>query len=90
MVQWLRLQAFTAGGTVGSIPGWGTRVPHAMYVAWWKKFFQQQGEDYIQKLQCMWYNVEFVRGEKYKVWIYYGYGFNYGSIMVQLRYKHRD
>ena len=27
-VQWLRLRASTAGG-VGSIPGWGTRIPHA-------------------------------------------------------------
>ena len=27
-VQWLRLPAFTAGGA-GSIPGWGTKVPHA-------------------------------------------------------------
>ena len=28
MVQWLRLHASTAGGT-GSIPGWGTKIPHA-------------------------------------------------------------
>ena len=27
-VQWLRLQASTAGG-VGSIPDWGTKIPHA-------------------------------------------------------------
>ena len=27
MVQWLRLQAFTAGG-VGSIPGQGTKIAH--------------------------------------------------------------
>ena len=28
MVQWLRLGASTAGGA-GSIPGWGTKIPHA-------------------------------------------------------------
>ena len=28
VVQWLRLQAFTAGG-VSSIPGWGTKILHA-------------------------------------------------------------
>ena len=28
-VQWLRLCASTAGG-VGSIPGWGTKIPHAV------------------------------------------------------------
>ena len=27
-VQWLRLQASTAGGT-GLIPGWGTKIPYA-------------------------------------------------------------
>ena len=30
MVQWLRLCAFTAGGTV-SIPGQGTKVPQAVW-----------------------------------------------------------
>ena len=29
VVQWLRLWASTAGG-MGSIPGWGTKVPHAV------------------------------------------------------------
>ena len=29
VVQWLRLHTSTAGG-VGSIPGWGTKIPHAM------------------------------------------------------------
>ena len=29
MVQWLRLRASNAGGT-GSIPGWGTNIPHAV------------------------------------------------------------
>ena len=28
VVQWLRLRALNAGGT-GSIPGWGTKIPHA-------------------------------------------------------------
>ena len=27
-VQWLRFGASTAGG-MGSIPGWGTKIPHA-------------------------------------------------------------
>ena len=29
MVQWLRLCSASAGGA-GSIPGWGTRIPHAL------------------------------------------------------------
>ena len=29
VVQWLRLHASNAGG-MGSIPGWGTKIPHAM------------------------------------------------------------
>ena len=29
VVQWLRLHASTAGG-MGSIPGWGTKIPQAM------------------------------------------------------------
>ena len=33
-VQWLRLGASNAGG-MGSIPGWGTKIPHA--VSWPKK-----------------------------------------------------
>ena len=28
-VQWLRLHASTVGGT-GSIPGWGTKIPHTI------------------------------------------------------------
>ena len=31
VVQWLRLQASTSGG-MGSIPGWGTKIPHACLV----------------------------------------------------------
>ena len=30
VVQWLRLRASTAGGT-GLIPGWGTKIPHAVW-----------------------------------------------------------
>ena len=30
LVQWLRLHAFTAGGT-GSIPGQGTKIPYATW-----------------------------------------------------------
>ena len=29
VVQWLGLHASTAGGQ-GSIPGWGTKIPHAL------------------------------------------------------------
>ena len=29
LVQWLRLGISNAGGT-GSIPGWGTKIPHTM------------------------------------------------------------
>ena len=45
MIQWLRLYSSTAWGT-GSIPGWGTKIPHAMchgkkkkktIKLWWKK-----------------------------------------------------
>ena len=35
-VQWLGLGAFTAQG-LGSIPGWGTKIPEATHVAWPKK-----------------------------------------------------
>ena len=29
VIQWVRLYASTAGG-MGLIPGWGTKIPHAM------------------------------------------------------------
>ena len=32
VVQWLRPQTSTAGG-MGLIPGWGTKIPHAMQCA---------------------------------------------------------
>ena len=35
-VQWLRLHAPTAGG-VGSIPGWGTKILHALWCGKKKK-----------------------------------------------------
>ena len=35
-VHWLRLHASTAGG-MGSIPGWGTKIPHATRKTWPKK-----------------------------------------------------
>ena len=38
-VQWLRLHASTAGG-VGLIPGWGTKIPHAM----WRKKKKKKSE----------------------------------------------
>ena len=31
VVQWLRRHILNAGGT-GSIPGWGTKVPHASQI----------------------------------------------------------
>ena len=38
VVQWLRLHASNAGGT-GSIPGWGTKIPHALWSGQKKIFF---------------------------------------------------
>ena len=42
VVQWLRLRAATAGGA-GVIPGWGTKIPHAVW--------HGQGKRAILKLQ---------------------------------------
>ena len=36
VVQWLRFHAFIAGGT-SSIPGWGTKIPHAAWCGQKKK-----------------------------------------------------
>ena len=36
MVQWLGLYAFTAKG-LGSIPGWGTKIPQAVWCGQKKK-----------------------------------------------------
>ena len=42
MVQWLGLGAFTAVG-LGSIPGWGTKIPQAMWCSQTKtKTYNQQ------------------------------------------------
>ena len=38
VIQWFRLHASNAGG-VGSIPGWGTNIPHA--VEHGQKFFNK-------------------------------------------------
>lgn len=35
-VQWLSLQTSNAGG-IGSIPGWGTKVPSTCHVVWQNK-----------------------------------------------------
>ena len=40
-IQWLRLRASTEGGT-GLIPGWGTKIPHAMRAVWPKQTNKQQ------------------------------------------------
>ena len=45
VVQWLRLRASNAGGA-GSIPGWGTTVPHAVRLGPPKKIFK--------KMQYIW------------------------------------
>ena len=36
VVQWWRLHTSTAGG-IGSVPGWGTKIPHAMQPSQKKK-----------------------------------------------------
>ena len=41
--QWLRLHAFSAGG-VGSIPGRGTKIPHAVWPKKKKKISQMYVE----------------------------------------------
>ena len=40
VVQWLRLHASTTGG-MGLIPGWGTKIPHAMQCGKKKKVQQE-------------------------------------------------
>ena len=42
MVQWLKLQAPTAGGT-GLVPGRGTKIPHAARRAWLKRKKKSSG-----------------------------------------------
>ena len=45
MVQWLRLHVSTAVG-IGSIPGWGTKIPHAIWPKKRKeKRVEAQGEE---------------------------------------------
>ena len=46
-IQWLRLCASNAGG-MGSIPGWGTKVPHAVQPA--KKLNKTEQNIYERKL----------------------------------------
>ena len=36
MTQWLSLQAPNAGD-MGSVPGWGTKIPHAAWLGWKKR-----------------------------------------------------
>ena len=59
MVQWLRLCALTVDG-LGSIPGWGTKIPQAMkhgqknkqteYVSYVREFKEIQVQHSIKKL----------------------------------------
>ena len=41
-IQWLRFHPSTAAGKKGSIPGWGTNIPHAMWYGQKKKWNQKQ------------------------------------------------
>ena len=47
-VQWLGLQASTAGNT-GSVPGWGTKIPHAMWQPKTEKEKKKRGTNQISK-----------------------------------------
>ena len=38
VVQWLRLQAASAGGT-GMVPGWGTKISHAVQLGQKKNIY---------------------------------------------------
>ena len=55
VVQWLRLQAPNAGG-LGSIPSWGTKIPHAASCDQKKKkkrifFLIQQGSPELSAIK---------------------------------------
>ena len=52
-VQWLRLQASTAGG-VGSIPDWGTKIPRAPQHG--KKKKKQKKIYYIRNISTLLYH----------------------------------
>ena len=49
-VQWLRLHAFNAGH-LGSIPGWGTKIPYAIWCSQKKKKKKAAISDQISDFQ---------------------------------------
>ena len=60
MVQWLGLQASTAGGT-GSVPQWGIEIPHATQHSQKKKLQVKKtrpGEMKVQRQDWAWFCAE--------------------------------
>ena len=51
-VQWLRLYTSTAGD-MGSVPGWGTRIPHASQYGQKKFFLINKGKE----KECNWFRI---------------------------------
>ena len=51
-VQWLRLYTSTAGD-MGSIPGWGTRIPRASQYGQKKFFLINKGKE----KECNWFRI---------------------------------
>ena len=51
-VQWLRLRTSNVGG-FGSIPGWGTKIPHAIWYSQKKKPKQQETKTKIISLKTI-------------------------------------
>ena len=50
MVRWLRLHIFNAGGKA-LIPGWGTKIPHAMWCNWKKENSSPEDQHMGQRFQ---------------------------------------
>ena len=59
VVQWLKLHAFNAGST-GSIPDWGTKIPHAMR--------QKEKEKYEIVVDPLCVDTLFVQLRDYRPW----------------------
>ena len=55
-VQWLRLQASNARGT-GSIPDWGTKIPHGPWHGTPQKKILKEREEESGKSQSTWFQV---------------------------------
>ena len=60
MVQWLRLCASNAEGT-DSIPGWGTKIPHAV---WYSK--KKKKKKKCLEINILWQFQDLLK-EKYKI-----------------------